>query len=159
MNSTRRFCLDTNIFVSFLNQEEGRRQESQELIFSPGPGIDIIIPTPVVLELLVLVGKDLHQDLDERRKAIEKAQTWVYSLENVTFGLLTQEVADKAAWIIKNSIIKMPDALVLATAIVYGASVLYTWDEKLIAHAHTLPGLSVTVATPPAPAQLDIPPA
>ncbi len=114
-------CLDTNIFIAVKNREEGY-EYCEKILDAVDEGLlRGIISTVVAAE--VLVGFYRNNEVREAKKFVDHI-VCTYEVQDVNI-----EIADIAARL-RTKGLKLPDAIIAATAKVAGA-VLVTKDENL----------------------------
>ncbi|MBE8538700.1 PIN domain-containing protein [Geoglobus acetivorans] len=116
-----RVCLDTNVFIAVKNREE--RHEFCELILDHGEtgAFEVVVPSVVVAE--VLVGFYRNGEEIGAKRFLDHVVA-KYRLRE-----LNAEIADLAARIRAGGL-KLPDAIVVATAIL-SKSILITGDKGI----------------------------
>lgn len=72
------------------------------------------------------------------RAGVEVAESFIEGLPNTEIGEVNLEVADRAAWL-RTRGFRMPDALVMATAVVHSADVVITNDPGFRTKIRNLP--------------------
>lgn len=111
MNGTR-VCIDTNVFLNVLNKEKAYLSYSREVLLAISRGdLEAIIPTLVISE--VLTGFYI-----EKRKAdAEEFLAAIVTHEHMKVIPLSMDIAVSSAKVGAKTGLKLPDAMILATAI------------------------------------------
>ncbi|MCV7505834.1 type II toxin-antitoxin system VapC family toxin [Streptomyces sp. NPDC127092] len=141
--------VDTSVLLAiFLNEQmEGRVDRAAAVLRAHGKSHNIAIPALQELELLA--PDRLRKDrLDERQKHYEKAETFIRSQQFISLEL-NQFVARQAGLNYGQVGDKRNDVALVAAAIFYRATALYTFDKKLIDSVKASP-LGMRVQEPPA---------
>lgn len=130
-----KIALDTNILIYFFEGIEPEASKTEKILQAITKGKDeCILSTITVAE--VLTGFYLAKDSS---KAI-KAKNLLSDLTLNGFKIIpvTFEIADIAANLRAKKGGKLPDALIVATAIYHGAAVVYSQDRDLQRFAHDI---------------------
>jgi predicted nucleic acid-binding protein len=133
MNKAQRpkYCWDTTVFLAWISAEEGSPLDDIELVADEVDAnrADLIVSAIVYSEIL---------DAKNSKKAINQFQQFL-KRSNVLSVDLTIGIAQKAADIRSKALkskekrkLRVPDASVIATAIVYGADVLHSLDPHIL---------------------------
>ncbi|MHB1439418.1 MAG: type II toxin-antitoxin system VapC family toxin [Cuniculiplasma sp.] len=118
-----RVCVDTNVFLNVLNKETPYYKDSREVLLAIESGIlEGIIPTLVISE--VLTGFYI----DKREKDASGFLSAILTNENFRVVPLCLDIAVSSAIIRANTRLKLPDAMVLATAVQLHADFLVSND-------------------------------
>ncbi len=115
-------CLDTNVFVSVMNREKGHEKCEHILDAIDDGRIDGSVSTIVVAE--VLSGLYSNNDLAEADRFVNHVIT------HYRVCPVTMETASLSARI-QSTGLKLPDAIVVATAILENAT-LVTLDKAIV---------------------------
>lgn len=115
--------LDTNIFVYYFNSKS-TYYPFAEYIFQILLSQETRLITSVItkIELLSFKAPEL---------AVNKLEKELFLVPNLFLLELTQQIANKAAWIRRTYRIDLADSIQLATAISAGAQVFITNDKSL----------------------------
>ena len=118
-----KICIDTNVFIAVMNKEPNSLY--CEMIFDAIDKnlLEPIISTIVVAEVLVGFNQD---DENEKKKQFLQLLKIKYQIAPVSL-----EIAESGADFRSSSKIKLPDALIYATAIESKADVLISNDHPL----------------------------
>ncbi|MHA1301739.1 MAG: type II toxin-antitoxin system VapC family toxin [Candidatus Helarchaeota archaeon] len=121
-----KISLDTNIFLNVKNKEKPFYIHSKKILDSIDEGkLECIISIINLAELCVGYYRNNEiNDKDEFLKAISTNNN--YKIINLDLN-----VADKAAEVKNQLNLKLPDSIIIATALKNNASVLITNDSKL----------------------------
>lgn len=123
--------LDANVLIYQLEGMLPYAELTSSLMAaSVGGSIRLVISALTVAE--ILAGPYRHED--PSRVAV--VQDFLQSLPNATIQPIDLAIADRAAWL-RNHGLRMPDAIVMATAFVVGADALVTNDTVF---QRTIPG-------------------
>lgn len=126
--------LDTNVLIYHLEGLVQYTDLTAALVASLAEGdLEGIVSTVTLAELLAGPYRD-----GEPEKA-DAARSFVEGLPNTRLGDVTPEIADRAAWLRPRGF-RMPDALILATAMVHSADAVVTNDPDLRHRIRGLPG-------------------
>ncbi|MDQ3098376.1 MAG: PIN domain-containing protein [bacterium] len=118
-------ALDTMLFIYYLEGNERFGTQAQEIfknIENESKGITSIITISEVLSLPIF---------KENEFLLEQTKHTLKSIKNVEFLPLTEEIAEKAAYIKRKYVVRLPDAIQLATAWSKNATEFITNDKKL----------------------------
>jgi predicted nucleic acid-binding protein len=121
-------ALDSNILIYFFEGIEPQASHAEKILSSIMKGKDEgIVSTITISE--VLTGFYLAKDIAKA----EKAKSLLNDLAITGFKIIpvTFEITDLAAQLRAKGGGKLPDALIVATAISLGADVLYSQDKDL----------------------------
>ena len=119
-----RACIDTNVFLNVLYKETPYYKHSKEVLLAIESGVlEGIIPTLVISE--VLTGFYV----DKRDKDASGFLSAILTNENFRVVPLSLDIAVSSAIIRANTRLKLPDAMVLATAVQLRADFLVSNDE------------------------------
>ena len=119
-----KIALDTNIFIAIMNQEPDSEYCEQIITAVEKAQIKAILSTIVVAE--ILVGFNQKQDEKGKQRILDKISLQ-YQIVPVSL-----EIAEKSAAIRASTNIKLPDAIIYATALASEAEVLISKDGPLI---------------------------
>ncbi len=123
-----KIALDTNILIYFLEAIEPQASEAEKIFHAIMKGkYEGILSTVTIAEVLTgfyLAGNDLKT---------QKAKNILNDLTLTGFNIvpLTFEIADLAANLRAKRGGRLPDALIVATAVNQGAGVVYSEDKDL----------------------------
>jgi predicted nucleic acid-binding protein len=120
-----RVSLDTNVFVSVLNKEPSSPDSRKILDRIDSGSLDCVVSTLVIAEMCAgyhMAGQ--IQEKDDFLTHLEASQS--YEIVEVSTG-----VADLAGRIKAQTGLKLPDAIVVASAMKGGAELLVSNDESL----------------------------
>ena len=119
-------CIDTAPFIYFIEKQR-KYLDILKLIFTKINDGDIngLTSTITLLEVLVHPLKSGNESLAEKYREV-----LLYSENLITFGV-TNEVSEKAANLRAKYLLKTPDAIQIATGILYGAEKFLTNDPVL----------------------------
>ena len=107
-----RACIGTNVFLNVINKEEANYSYSKEVLLSVEKGnLEAVIPTLVISE--VLTGFYL----ENRNSDAEQFLTAVMADKRMITVPLTVDIAITSAKVRANTGLKLPDSMILATAI------------------------------------------
>lgn len=124
--SGQRVCIDTAPFIYFIEKHPKYLNLLHSLFIEVDAGnIDAITSTVTLLEVLVLPIKTNNLVLVEKYRDI-----LLYSKGLTTFEIL-HEVSELSAKLRAKYTIKTPDAIQIATGILYGANQFLTNDPNL----------------------------
>ena len=120
-----RACVDTNIFLNVLNKEPPFYKHSREVLLAIENGVlEGIIPTLVISEILTGFY------IDKRDKDASGFLSAILTNDNFRVVPLSLDIAVSSAIIRANTRLKLPDAMVLATAVQLRADFLVSNDER-----------------------------
>ncbi len=124
--SGQRVCIDTAPFIYFIEKHPKYLNLLHSLFIEVDAGnIDAITSTVTLLEVLVLPIKTNNLVLVEKYRDI-----LLYSKGLTTFEIL-HEISELSAKLRAKYTIKTPDAIQIATGILYGANQFLTNDPSL----------------------------
>ena len=124
--SGQRVCIDTAPFIYFIEKHPKYLNPLHSLFIEVDAGnIDAITSTVTLLEVLVLPIKTNNLVLVEKYRDI-----LLYSKGLTTFEIL-HEISELSAKLRAKYTIKTPDAIQIATGILYGANQFLTNDPSL----------------------------
>lgn len=124
--SGQRVCIDTAPFIYFIEKHPKYLNLLHSLFIEVDAGnIDAITSTVTLLEVLVLPIKTNNLVLVEKYRDI-----LLYSKGLTTFEIL-HEISELSAKLRAKYTIKTPDAIQIATGILYGANQFLTNDPNL----------------------------
>ena len=124
--SGQRVCIDTAPFIYFIEKHPKYLNLLHSLFIEVDEGnIDAITSTVTLLEVLVLPIKTNNLVLVEKYRDI-----LLYSKGLTTFEIL-HEISELSAKLRAKYTIKTPDAIQIATGILYGANQFLTNDPSL----------------------------
>ena len=111
MNGTR-VCIDTNVFLNVLNKEKAYLSYSRGVLLAISRGdLEAIIPTLVISE--VLTGFYV----EKRKTDAEEFLAAIVTHEHMKVIPLSMDIAVSSAMVRAKTGLKLPDAMILATAI------------------------------------------
>ncbi len=152
-------CWDSSVLISHLGGDGDKNLERQPIIGSIVSIVDrgdykLLVSTLLYVEVL---------DSDIQPEAINLLDKFMQNRKRVTAMAVNSDIAKKAQSI-RNQVslrLKTPDAIHIATAIVGGASVLHTFDKRLLnlSEDNKVDGLAITPCDIPGaspPLTLDI---
>ncbi len=120
-----KICIDANVFLNILNKEEKFYSSSNKLICLLEKGIIfVIIPSIVLSEILTgfyIVGND---------DGAEEFLSLLLDNNNIKIVPLSVNIAVEAAIIRSKTKLKLPDSMVIATAIEENAEYLISNDSN-----------------------------
>ena len=119
-----RVCLDTNVFLSVKNKEDGYEYCEKIINFIEDKQIDGILSTIVLIE--VLVGFYQNSEKDEADRFSSSA---MLSYDIIPVNL---DIAQKAAQIRAQHNIKLPDAIISASVINSKSEFFITNNKTLL---------------------------
>jgi predicted nucleic acid-binding protein len=122
-----RISLDTNVILNVINKEELFFDSSRQLLDKISDGeLEGVISTVVLSE--ILTGFYMNNDIKSSKIFKESL------IESRTFIIMPvdTEIADLAAKIRSKDKIKLPDAIILATAILSKSTYLVSSDADII---------------------------
>lgn len=145
--------VDTCCFVSYLTDDKPERTAQVEyLLGEHRKSIEIVVPSVVELELF---GKypqvQSSGNQNKRLRLLQHAQRWFVG-QAYLLAELDRKTVDRGIELMRDFSIHGIDASILATALLYGATHVYTYDTKMLAVAGQIEGLSVEI--PPQPQTL-----
>ena len=107
-----RVCIDTNVFLNVLNRESVFYQDSKEVLNAVDLGtLEAVIPTLVIAEILTGFYTDNKGD-----KA-EQFLSTIISNKNIEVVQLSIEIAASSAVVRAKTGMRLPDAMVMSTAL------------------------------------------
>lgn len=149
--------LDTNCYIEFLLGEassSNRAAKVKSVLEDNGKEIEIALPAIVRLELLS-VGSKGENGRDgnvpkRRRDNYREVKRWLDSRELLLIDI-SERLLRHTERVIYDHGLKVPDALVLSSAEMFGAHKLYTFDSDLL---HLNGRCEVAIEEPPEPNKL-----
>jgi len=135
--SLPKYCWDSNVYLAWLAQEPDKPLDCIELIINEIESQSAVLIFPVTILPEVIEVKPNPAALDEFRRFLQRSSVRVMNI--------TLEIAEKAGRIRQKlktenqKSLKLPDALIIATAILSKADALHTFDTGLL----TLNGTAV----------------
>ena len=125
MNGTR-VCIDTNVFLNVLNKEKVYHSYSREVLLAISRGdLEAIIPTLVISE--VLTGFYI----EKRKTDAEEFLAAIVTHEHMKVIPLSMDIAVSSAKVRAKTGLKLPDAMILATAIENRTNYIVSNDGNL----------------------------
>lgn len=145
--------VDTCCFVSYLTDDKPERTSQVEyLLGEHGKSIEIVVPSVVELELFGKYPQVKSSGNQKHRvRLLQHAQRWFVG-QSYLVAELDRKTVDRGIDLMREFSIHGIDASILATALLYGATHVYTYDAKMLAVAGRIEGLSIGV--PPEPETL-----
>jgi len=119
-----RVCLDTNVFLSVKNKEDGYEYCEKIINFIEDRQIDGVLSTIVLIEILV----GFYQN-SENSEADRFSSSAMLNYDIIPVNL---DIAQKAAQIRAQHNIKLPDAIISASAINSKSEFFITYDKTLL---------------------------
>jgi predicted nucleic acid-binding protein len=120
-----RVCIDTNVFLNVLNKEETHYPHSKEVLLSVDKGIlEAVIPALVISE--VMTGFYL----DKRNSDAEHFLSAIITDKRNVIAPLNLDIAVSSAKVKACTGLKLPDSIILATAIKTRAKFLVSNDNR-----------------------------
>lgn len=120
-----RVCIDTNVFLNVLNKETTHYSHSKEVLLSVERGnLEAVIPTLVISE--VLTGFYL----EKRNYDAEQFLSAIIAEKSMIIVPLTVDIAVFSAKVRANTGLKLPDSMVLATALRMQAKFVVSNDDQ-----------------------------
>ncbi|MCX8193710.1 MAG: PIN domain-containing protein [Nitrososphaeria archaeon] len=118
--------LDTNVFIAAKNKNDPFYSESIMLIEAVDEGrLRCIVSTLIIAELCV----GYYQEDDE--EGLNELLTALLTTPSYEVIPITDEIACKAGKIRSELALKLPDAIIVATAISTGVNLIVTYDDGL----------------------------
>ena len=117
-------CLDTNIFIAVKNKEPEFENCKQILDSVENKQIEGVMPTIVIAE--VLVGFYQNDEVEEANRFLSNA------ILNFIIIPLNAEISKESAYLRAQNNLKLPDAIVLASAIFSRSDFLITQDKIIL---------------------------
>lgn len=142
---------DSNVFLAFLQNEEGREAACRARLKSAELGEILIVTSALTIaEVIWLKG--------EPRLTEDKAETLnnFFQKSSIRSVNLDRKIAQDAQRLVWESKIRPKDSVHVATARHYGCSILETFDNDLILKASVLDGLDIRQPPDPPQGALDI---
>ena len=147
MSKSRRpkYGWDTSVFLAWIGQEECYPLDDIALVADEidASRADLIMSAIVYSE--ILEAKHSKQQMKQFQMFLKRSNVIVV---DVTIGMAQKaaEIRGKAAKAKEKRRLKTPDAIVIATALVYGADVLHSFDPHLVNLSGTaiVDGLKIT---------------
>jgi predicted nucleic acid-binding protein len=125
-------AIDTNIFISVINKEPGYEQSTKKILDWIDAGILRAILSTVVLAE-ICSGYDItHEEDDERDSSTKERDDFlahILSSPNYEIADVTVPIALDAGNLRGREGFKLPDALIIASALRHGAEYLISNDE------------------------------
>jgi predicted nucleic acid-binding protein len=120
-----RVCIDTNVFLNVLNRESVFYQDSKEVLNAVDLGtLEAVIPTLVIAEILTGFYTDNKDD-----KA-EQFLSTIISNKNIEVVQLSIEIAASSAVVRAKTGMRLPDAMVMSTALHEKVDYMVTNDRN-----------------------------
>ncbi|MEM1950402.1 MAG: PIN domain-containing protein, partial [Candidatus Caldarchaeum sp.] len=121
-----RILLDTNVFVAARNRDEPFHSQPMKLIELVDTGrIKCVVPTLVIAELCA----GYHQEDDE--KGLHELLTALLTTPNYEITPMDDKTACEAGKLRSRLSLRLPNAIIVATALDTGANTIVTYDEQL----------------------------
>jgi predicted nucleic acid-binding protein len=130
--------IETSMIIAFLKGEEGRVEESKAALFEAEKGhIRTMTSAFTIAEVVKVEGGTI---VEKSEKMIEDffKQPWLRIV------MVDRRVATKARRIARELSLKPADAIHVATALLYQAQYIYTYDDRILGLKATLPSLQIT---------------
>jgi predicted nucleic acid-binding protein len=124
-----KIALDSNVLIYFLEDIEPYADEVEELLdsFMKGQKTGIISTVSIAEVLTGFYASDDEERSINAKKFLEDLTQGGFEISHLTF-----EIADLAAQLRAKRGGRLPDALIVATAIKGGAQAIYSQDEDLM---------------------------
>ena len=120
-----RVCIDTNVFLNVLNKETNHYQYSKGVLLAvERRQIDAVIPTLVISEILTGFY------IEKRKNDAEQFLLGVVAEENIDVIPLTIDIAISSAKVRSKTGLKLPDSMVVATAVEMHAGYIVSNDDN-----------------------------
>ena len=120
-----RVCIDTNVFLNVLNRESVFYHDSKEVLNAVDLGtLEAVIPTLVIAEILTGFYTDNKDD-----KA-EQFLSTIISNKNIEVVQLSIEIAASSAVVRAKTGMRLPDAMVMSTALHEKVDYMVTNDRN-----------------------------
>lgn len=120
-----KICIDTNIFLNVLNRESGFFHASKEVLEAvDGKTLKAVIPTLVVAEILTGFY------LDNKNERVEDFLSSILSNKNIEVVQLSVDIAVSSASIRAKTGMRLPDSIVLSTALHEKVDYLVSNDDS-----------------------------
>ncbi|HUW65686.1 MAG TPA: type II toxin-antitoxin system VapC family toxin [Spirochaetia bacterium] len=130
--------IETSMVIAFLKGEEGRVEESKAALFEAEKGhIRAITSALTIAEVVKVEGGVV---IEESERLIDDffVQPWLRVV------MVDRRVATKARHIGRQFNLKPADAIHVATAVLYQAQYIYTYDDRILGLSAVLPTLCIT---------------
>ncbi len=119
-----RICIDTNVFLNVINKEGTFYANSSKILYALARGkLEAVVPTLVIAE--ILTGYYASKKDSEANEFLSVSLT----NEHLRISPLSVEIAAISSKIRANTGLRLPDAVVLGTALQDKADFLVTNDE------------------------------
>ena len=118
-------CLDTNVFLNVLNKEAIYYSHSREVLQAVERGsLEAFVPTLVIAEMLTGFY------IEERNTDAQQFLSALISDKHMKIVPLSVDIAASSARVRAETGLKLPDAMVLATAIKMQADFVVSNDDR-----------------------------
>ncbi|ANE45664.1 hypothetical protein SY83_04390 [Paenibacillus swuensis] len=125
-SSVKKIAIDTNIFIYVFEENPAFGEQAKQLLEQVEEGLYTAVTSAISLaEILVKPVRDGNLTLEKQYKLL------FAHFPNLFVAPVDTKVAERAAFLRGKYGIKMPDALLIATAIVENAEVFVTNDLRL----------------------------
>ena len=147
-NRQSAYCWDTSVILAWLCEDETYPLNDIDLVVreierSSKSASSLLFSVTTVSELLDIIpgsdAQDSFQRFCERRNV---------RVANVDMGIAAKAAQIRTAALATGRKLKTPDAQIIATAIIYRADVLHTFDKKLLALSGTATVDGLTIVSP-----------
>jgi predicted nucleic acid-binding protein len=137
------YCWDTSVFLAWIKAEAGAPLDDIQLVAKEidADRANLIVPVTIYTE--VVGTKQTKRQLKQFDLFLKRSNVQVID----TTIAIAQKAADiRGKALRQKRSIKTPDATVIATAIIYGADVLHSLDERMIklSGGQVVDGLEIT---------------
>lgn len=120
-----RICLDTNVFIDVINKEKPYYHKSKDVLAAvERKQVKAIVPTLVIAEVLTGFYIDRKENLAEEFLSAMLAN------EYIEIAPLSVEIATKSASVRAKTNLRLPDSIVLATAVYERVDILVSNDAR-----------------------------
>ncbi len=147
MSNEARYCWDTCVFIAWLKEETDKPLADIQAVLSEIDDGDGILIVPVTIYTEMQRSKFQKNKWRQFEKSLTRSNVIVADI-TATIAQRASQVRDKAES--EGRKIKTGDATIIATAIIYNANALHTFDPPLLNlhKSDTVGGLSITHPLP-----------
>lgn len=138
---------DTNCFLGWFQQEERKRDALRDMLARAEEGELVIVTS--ALTITECAGLPTVRRVDD---AASRKMLKFFEQDYIALRSVERLTAERAHDLVRILAIKHKDAIHVATAVLSGVRVLYTWDEGMLKHNGSA-GIGVPIERPPDPSK------
>jgi predicted nucleic acid-binding protein len=126
-----KYCWDTTVFLAWISEEEGQPLDDIGLVADEidADRADLVVSAIVYSE--VLEAKHNKREIKQFQRFLKRSNVIAVDM-TVGIAQKASDIRSKAFKAKQRRNLKSPDAIIAATAIIYGADVLHSFDPHLL---------------------------